>query len=110
MELFTKPHEGAGTERSTPCPARQHDPSAVSREKGKKPERISVLQLEGRAHWHSLCCPLPLQWNELVVLVMFSLKTPGVLGEMRITAFGIRKESTAGSSADPQERPSLREA
>lgn len=37
----------------------------------------------------------------------FPLKAPGVLGEMRIPAFGVRKESTAESSADPQERLSL---
>ena len=37
----------------------------------------------------------------------FALKAPGVSGETRLAEFGIRKESTTQSNADPQERPSL---
>lgn len=106
LPWLSKPNKGT-VQRNTPSSGCQHDPSAASKEKGKKPESIPALQLEGRAHWHSQYCQLPLQWDTHILGHFFPLKAPIVLGEMRLTAFGIRKESTTQSSADSQERPSL---
>lgn len=57
LPCLFKPSKGTGMQRSMLSPGCQHDPSAASKEKGKKPEDISDLQL-GRKSSLALAVPL----------------------------------------------------
>lgn len=71
----------------------------LAKRKGRNQKISQLCSWEGRAHWH--------WWDTHIFWLFFPLKAPGVLGDMRLAAFGIRKESTTQSNTGPREKTSL---
>lgn len=104
---FPSPAKAQVHKGALPSPGCQPDPSAASKEKGKEPEDISDLQLGRKSSLAFTVLPASTSVGYSHFWTFFPLKAPGVLGEMRLSAFGIRKKSATQNNTDPQERPTL---